>query len=158
MINLGFRSGKNMPNVYLEPTIIDRILEGVGILIATVTWVLAIIESFELPTQQGKIFILPSVMTFWIAMFLWTSRAPIRFYGSPVKLNERNYVMQYLIATRFTRVVSLIGCLAFFCNYFLELRNLLGVEPGIFPVLMYVFAGLLLLSFIGYYIIAFLNR
>ncbi len=33
MINLGPYSGKNCPNVRFHPTVIDRILEGTGLLI-----------------------------------------------------------------------------------------------------------------------------
>lgn len=39
MINLGPYSGKKCPNVRLQPTVLDRILEGTALLIVLVTWI-----------------------------------------------------------------------------------------------------------------------
>ena len=38
MINLGPYSGKNCPNVRFQPTVLDRILEGMALLVVLVTW------------------------------------------------------------------------------------------------------------------------
>lgn len=158
MINLGFRSGRNMPNVYLELTPVDRILEGLSVLLTVAAWILAILFYFGLVTPPSQLFVSPITMTVLVVVFLWASRAPIRFYNFPVKLNERNYVMQYFIATRFTRAVSLILCLMTFCGLFIELGWMFGVSDGFFLNMMHVIAGFLFLSFLVYYFLAFRHR
>lgn len=158
MINLGFYSGRNMPPVYLEPKSVDRILEGISILLMAAAWVMAIVFYYDLPSPSGRLFINPGVMVVLTVMFLWASRAPIRLYNFPVKLNERNYVMQYLIASRFTRVVNLFGNLIFFCGLFVEVEPLFDVRIGFFRMIMGAVGGLLLVAFIGYYIFAFRYR
>ena len=42
MLNLGPYSTKEFPNIRVYPTIIDRILEGVAVLLAIAAWVCAI--------------------------------------------------------------------------------------------------------------------
>lgn len=158
MINLGFRSGKSMPNVYLELTPVDRILEGLAIMLTVAAWVLAIVFYFNLAHPPSQLFISPIMMTVMVIVFLWASRAPIRFYNFPVKLNERNYVMQYFIASRFTRVASLIVCLMTFCGLLMELAWVLGVAEGVFLIMLHIITGILLLSFIVYYVLAFRYR
>jgi len=158
MINLGFKSGRDMPNVYLELAPMDRILEGLCILLTAAAWVLAVLFYFDSPSPSGRLFISPGAMTAFTVIFFWASRAPIRLYNFPVKLNERNYVMQYLIATRLSRVVGLIGNLILFFGLFIELAPQLGVESDIFLYLMHLGGGLLLASLIVYYILAFRNR
>lgn len=158
MINLGFRSGKSMPNVYLELTPVDRIVEGLAIMLTVAAWVLAIVFYFDLASPPSKLFIAPIVMTLLVVVFLWASRAPIRFYSFPVKLNERNYVMQYFIATRFTRVVGLLGCLIILCGLFVELEPIFDMAPGFFLNMMYGVTGFFILSFIVYYVFAFRYR
>ena len=158
MINLGFNSGKDMPNVYVELSPIDRILEGLVILLMAAAWVLAIVFYFDSPLPSSRLFIGPCAMIVFTVVFIWASRAPIRLYNFPVKLNERNYVMQYVIASRFTRVVNLIGNLTLFCTLLIELEAQLNVSQGLFTIFMHVTVGLLLLSFVGYYILAFRSR
>ncbi|WP_163173125.1 hypothetical protein [Bacteroides sp. 51] len=147
-----------MPNVYLELTLIDRILEGLAILFTVAAWILATVVYFGVVSPPSKLFVSPIAMTVAMIVFLWASRAPIRFYNFPVKLNERNYVMQYFIATRFTRVVSLIICLMSFCGLFMELEWVFGMTQGFFQLMMHIVLGVLLLSFVFYYIFAFRNR
>lgn len=158
MINLGFYSGKKMPNVYLELTIVDRILEGLTVLFTAAAWVIAIVFYFSLASRPDRLFYAPIGMTVFVVIFLWASRAPIRFYNFPVKLNELNYMMQYFIATRFARVVNLIGCLLFFCGLFIDLESISGATSGVFTILLHVVLGFFLLSFVGYYILAFRRR
>jgi len=158
MINLGFNSGKDMPNVYVELTPIDRILEGLAVLLMTAAWVLAIVFYFNSPVPSGRLFIGPCAMIVFTVVFIWASRAPIRLYNFPVKVNERNYVMQYVIASRFTRVINLIGNLTLFCTLLIELESQLNVPQGLFTIFMHVTVGLLVLSFAGYYFFAFRYR
>lgn len=158
MINLGFNSGKGMPNVYVELTIVDRILEGVAVMLATAAWVLALVFYFEHPTLSAKLFISPVLITVLLGVFLWASRAPIRFYNFPVKLTEQNYVMQYFIASRFVRILTPVLCLLIFFCLFVEVEYLLPVAPGLFLLFVHGITMLLLFSFIGYYVIAFRHR
>jgi len=158
MINLGFNSGKGLPNVYVELTPIDRILEGLAVLLMTAAWVLAIVFYYNSPVGSTRLFIGPCSMIVFTVVFIWASRAPIRLYSFPVKVNERNYVMQYVIASRFTRVINLIGNLTLFCTLLIELESQLNVSQGLFTTCMYATFGLLLLSFVVYYFFAFRYR
>lgn len=158
MINLGFRSGRNMPDVYVELTPIDRILEGLVALLVVAVWVLAVVFYFDSPLLSSQLFIRPCIMIVSAVLFLWASRAPIRFYNFPVKLNERNYVMQYIIASRFTRVVSVIVTLILCWEFFINLEPQLNISHGLFSTFEHITIGLLLLSFVGYYVFAFRYR
>lgn len=158
MINLGFNSGRKMPNVYLELSPIDRIIEGLSVLFVAAAWVLAIVFYYDLPSPPARLFISPGSMTVMTLLFLWLSRAPIRFYNFPVKLNERNYVMQYLLASRLTRTMSLIMNLLLFWGLFIEVEYFWGVPTGTFSILMTISGGLMIVSLVVYYIFAFRNR
>lgn len=158
MINLGFNSGNGMPNVRLELAPIDRILEGVAALLTIAAWILALVFYFRLSASGPRLFIAPCVMVALTAALIWSSRAPIRYYNFPVKLNERNYVMQYFIASRFIRILNIIANLMVFFGLFSELESSLNVPSGLFSLFMYIASGLMFLSLVGYYIFAFRNR
>lgn len=158
MINFGFKSGKNMPNVYLELTPLDRILEGLIVLFAVAAWVLTLVLYYNSSLPTKHLFIVSSVITMFTLLFLWSSRAPIRFYNFPVILNERNYVMQYFIASRFTRIIGLLLNPLLFFQAMITIEPGLNIPPGFFLIIVCAFTVLLLASFIGYYIVAFRHR
>lgn len=98
---------------------------------------------------------MPVIMTMTNIMLLWSGRAPIRYYNFPVKLNERNYVMQYFIAGRFVRIANLIVNLMMFGLF---TGALLEVKHWFFVFLTPVAIGMLLISLIVYRIIAYRYR
>lgn len=155
MINLGPHSGGNMPPVYLPPTLIDRIMELLSILLAVAVWVLVILFHSNLQVAPQKLFSPPVIMTVLSVLFLWSSRAPIRFYNFPVRLTERNYVMQLFLARRLSRVVSIIINLLFLCTVLNEAESLFAVKAGLFAMLRVVCIVLIVLSLAVYYFFAF---
>ena len=149
MINLGPFSGSNCPNVRFHPVLIDRILEGVAILLFLTTcgcilW---------LHIQGGELLI-PNV---WLAggvsllcliLMGVCSYLPVRFYNFPVRVNERNIGVQYQIAVRLTRVMNVVLNLMFLSGAFLEYYELA-------KVFFFGSFALLTLALLGYYFFAF---
>lgn len=149
MINLGPYSGKNCPDVRFQPTVLDRILEGIALLVVLVTW----ISIYWLYTQRGgallpAAWVMGGCSVFSLLLMGGLAYLPVRFINFPVQVTGRNAVVQYLFAVRLTRVMNIILLLV-----------LLGSVWGLY----YVFGKLLLLvslvllggAFIGYYILAF---
>lgn len=149
MINLGPYSGKNCPNVRYSPNIIDRVLEGAALLVLLVIWG----NIYWLYTQKAGVLSSSvwitggmSVLIFCIMEFC--SYAPVRWINFPVPVSERNIAVQYMLAVRFTRVVNIDICLMFLSATFLDYYWMARVFFGIS-------LGLLAISFIIYYIMAF---
>ena len=138
MINLGPYSGKNCPDVHFHPTVIDRILECAALIVVLATWV-GIYWLYEI---EGG-FSVFSYLFMGIAGYL-----PIRFINFPVRVTERNVAVQYLLATRFIRVMTVILALMFLGAVFKEHCALGGI-------LFFVPLVLLGLAFAVYYILAF---
>lgn len=152
MINLGFRSsGKGLPNVHIPLSVTDYVLLGVSVTILLGIGVLMLIHRDALTGDCYGSAGIALVMT----IMLWVStRLPVRFFNYPVRVNEQNIVRQHFLACRFVRIVSII------CNLlFLHLlTGQLGLdwEPqAVKQVAEFVFLGMLVAGFIGYYIMAF---
>lgn len=149
MINLGPYSGKNCPDVHFHPTVIDRILECAALIVVLATWVgiywLYEIEDVSLSADVWMTggFSVFSYLFMGIAGYL-----PIRFINFPVRVTERNVAVQYLLATRFIRVMTVILALMFLGAVFKEHCALGGI-------LFFVPLVLLGLAFAVYYILAF---
>lgn len=149
MINLGPFSGSNCPNVRFRPALIDRILEGVAILLFLTTcgcilWLHT--RGGELPIPN--VWIAGGVAFLCLILMGVCSYLPVRFYNFPVRVNERNIGIQYLLAVRLTRVMNVILNLMFLSGAFLE-------YCGLAKVFFFGSFGLLALALLGYYILAF---
>ena len=149
MINLGPYPGKNCPDVHFRPTVIDRVLECAALIVVLATWVgiywLYEIEDVSLSADVWMAggFSVFSYLFMGIAGYL-----PIRFINFPVRVTERNVAVQYLLATRFIRVMTVILSLMFLGAVFKKLCALGGI-------LFFVPLVLLGLAFAVYYILAF---
>lgn len=149
MINLGSYSGKNCPEVRYRPTALDRILEGAALFILLATWVCI----YWLYTRKGgalspNVWVMGGTSVFTFIIMGISSYLPVRFFNFPVRVNERNIVIQYLLAVRLTRVMNIIMCLTFLSAVFLDYYKIA------FYFFIATFA-LLILAFIGYYVLAF---
>lgn len=155
MINLGFHSGKNTPPVFLPPALPDRIMEIVSALIVISTWILAIVIYMRYSVPSMPLFAAPIAMTCATAAFLFAGRAPIRYYNFPVKLTERNSMIQLFLARRFLRVVGIIVNLLLLCVVMSEAEYLFDVQTELFTIVTFAFSGLIMCAFVIYYIFAF---
>lgn len=152
MINFGPYSGKNCPNVRFQPTVLDRILEGMALLVVLVTW----IGIYRLYVQKGgslspDVWIMGGFSVFCFLLMGIAGYLPIRFFKFPVRVTGRNAAVQYLLAMRFTRVMNIIFALMFLDAAFRECF-VLG------DILFFVPIALLGLAFAGYYVLAFKYR
>lgn len=149
MINLGPYPGRNCPNVRFQPTVLDRILEGMALLVVLVTWG----GIYWLYTQKGgslpsDVWMMGGFSVFCFLLMGIAGYLPVRFINFPVRVTERNVAVQYLLAIRFTRVMNVILTLMFLAAAFKE-YCVLG------RILFFAPLVLLGLSFAGYYILAF---
>lgn len=149
MINLGPFSGRNCPNVHFRPALLDRFLEGAAILIFLTTcgcifWLYTRIGEGLLP----NVWIMGGASLFTLIVMGACSYVPVRLNNFPVRVNERNIGIQYLLAVRLTRVMNVILNLMFLSGAFLEYYK----SAFVFFSASFV---LLALAFVGYYILAF---
>ena len=149
MINLGFYSGRNCPNVRFQPTVIDRILEGAVLFVILLTWG----GIYWLYTQKGlslspNVWMMGGISVFCAVLLGVCSYLPIRFINFPVRVNERNAGIQYVLAIRLVRGLNVILSLNFFFTTFMEYSASASLCLNISLVL-------LVLLFITYYILAF---
>lgn len=147
MINLGPYSGKHCPNVRFHPSLLDRMLEGAALLLVLascgcICW-FYIHKEGEFPPYLWwvGVSLLLSFLIIGGASYL-----PVRFINFPVRVNERNVGVQYLLAVRLTRVVNVILSLMFLGGVLSEFTG------GGFLVLACV---LLAIAFGVYYFLAF---
>ena len=152
MINLGPYSGKNCPNVHFQPTIIDRILEGVALLVLLAVW--------------GSVYWLYTSSSGWVSPHIWVTGgaatfafiivaacayAPVRRINFPVRVSERNIGIQYLLAIRLTRAMNVVLGLIFLSSTYMESYALATVFYGVSFILLAI-------VFIVYFILAFKNK
>lgn len=149
MINLGPYSGKNCPNVRYHPGIIDRALEVAALLIVLIIWGCI----YWLYTQKGvsnspEIWIPGGMSVLCFIIMELSSYVPVRKINFPVRVNERNIGIQYLLAVRFTRVMNVILGLLFLSSLLLNYYRIASIYFGIAIALMFI-------AFVIYFIFAF---
>ena len=149
MINLGSYSGKGAPEVRFRPMVIDRSLEGVALLVVLATWVG--IGCLYVQTDgrlSSYVWAMGGCSVFCFLLMWITSYVPVRFINFPVRVNERNVGIQYLLAVRLVRVMNIIVCLMLLACSFLEHCE--------FSKYLLMLSWLLLaLALLGYYVLAF---
>lgn len=149
MINLGSYSGKDCPDVRFRPVLIDRMLEGIALLVVLAT--LTVVG--WLYAQKGE----PLSSAVWLSagcsLFAFllvggSAYLPIRFINFPVRITERNVAVQYLLAVRLLRVLNIVLSLVLLARV-LTMYYVWGK-------LLFFAAFLLLgLALAGYYVLAF---
>ncbi len=159
MLNLGFYSGRNMPNIRLTPTMADRIMELLALLLLIGGWVFAFVTHVKGGIEFSKdLWISLGINTFAFLLAAGIAYIPIRFVNFPVRVHEGNMVVQYRYATRFCRVLNIViqllcvgGVLYFFHDFY-------GISPEAIHNMFLAGAGLFLILFLGYYILAIRHR
>ena len=104
MINLGFNSGKDAPNVRYYPTLIDRTLELTVVCINITMWVAFFLlhNKIELSTETAVLGTIVSILIGITAYF------PIRYFNFPIKITQQNVAIQYTLAVRYVRSLNII--------------------------------------------------
>lgn len=149
MINLGFYSGKNAPEVRFRPMVIDRILEAAALLVVLATWVGIYWLYVQAEGRLSSYVWMMGGCSVFCFLLMWVAAClPVRFINFPVRVNERNIGIQYLLAVRLVRVMNIILCL-------LLLGELLVEFYGFPKSLLVLLLLLLMLVLLVYYVLAF---
>lgn len=152
MINLGPYSGKDCPNVRYQPRMIDRILDGAALfLLLAICGAICWLHFHIAAPLSGNVWILGGTAVLISAIMYFCSFAPVRLINFPVRVHQWNIAVQYLLAIRFCKVLSVIINLSFLFGVFMDYYKWASFLFGSSFVL-------LILAFIGYYIVAFRYR
>lgn len=148
LINLGSYPGRDCPNIHFKPTVIDRILEAVALLMLLVVWV----SVYLLYTWKGgilshNVWIMGGMALFCTVLLGICSYAPVRNINFPVRVNERNIGVQYLLAVRLIRILNVTLNLIF-------LSSIFGEYYKMARLFFYTGFGVLSLILIVYFVIA----
>lgn len=149
MINLGPYSGKNCPNVRYHPGIIDRALEVVALLIVLAIWgCIYWIYTREGASHSSEMWISGGLAVLSFIIMACCSYVPVRMINFPVRVNEQNISIQYLLAVRFARVMNIILELVFLSSLLLNYYRIASIFFGMAIILMFI-------AFVIYFIFAF---
>ncbi len=160
VVHLGFHSGKQLSNVRVYPTVVDRILEAMALFF----WILLAISTVYVglhtsaPGVQSKAWIMGGMGMAVMALMAYTAYMPIHKYSFPFKITEQNVVAQFQLATRITRAMNVIVGGMLLCGVWLEAESLLGLPDGFFVVGMNVSATLMVVALLVYYFFAYRYR
>lgn len=118
MINLGRHPATEALNVRLIPQPIDRILEVATALLVILMWV-----GFFVFVNERTLIGIPIIGTIVVGVTHGCAYAPLRYFNLPVRINERNAAIQYLLASRLCRVISIPTALLFCGTLIKDLVN-----------------------------------
>ncbi len=144
MINLGFYSGKKLPNVRVQSTLLDRAMEGVALLLWILLGVLALYCLLRMSDSDLPKKALASWGAYTLMMILvaYASYAPVRQFNFPFRVTERTVVVQYRLATRLCRVLNITMGLMFLAISFAGVGPMLDLNKALtfvmLPVVMLV--------------------
>lgn len=149
MINLGSYSGKNCPDVRFCPALMDRLLEGIALLLVLATW--AVIGWLSIQKEESllsAVWVEGGCSLFSFLLLGGSAYLPVRFINFPVRVTERNVAVQYLLAVRFVRVLNIVISLV--------MLALVLVQYDAWGRLLFFVSFVLMgLAIIGYYVLAF---
>ena len=157
MLNLGPYSTKEFPNIRVYPTIIDRILEGVAVLLAIAAWVCAIWVYIHIEDKitANFSFMAAGLGTLCLLLVGISAYLPIRWIRFPVRITERNVAVQYFMAARIARILNVFLTLLFLTLVFNKVEMGYGIPQDLCNMITSAVVGLMILALIVYYILAF---
>ncbi len=157
MFNLGPYSTKEFPNIRVYPTIIDRILEGVAVLLAIAAWVCAIWVYIHIEDKitANFSFMAAGLGTLCLLLVGISAYLPIRWIRFPVRITERNVAVQYFMAARIARILNVFLTLLFLTLVFNKVEMGYGIPQDLCNMITSAVVGLMILALIVYYILAF---
>lgn len=143
-------------SVRFTPSVIDRILETAAIVISVVAFGLALYAIYSLPVKAPILlwlcpFAIP-VMAFVFYKLGYASPQKISF---PFRITKQNLGIQYLLAVRLSRVLSIFFCLMVLCSV---LTLVAQTHQSILPGIILLLSLLMLVCLVVYFILAYRYR
>lgn len=160
MLDLGRYSAKNIQVARVYPSLVDRILEIVALLLILFTWGSAIWIYFILHNKSGSssVFATAGGATA-VALILGISAyIPIRMIKFPFRITEHNAQAQLFLARRLVRVLNVVTLLIFITIVFTQHEQACGIPTGMAHICTGIATILLILMMIIYYIFAYRYR
>lgn len=156
MINLGRYFVDDELSIRFTPSVIDRILEVVAIVISVVAFGLACYGIYTLPIKPPILlwlcpFVIP-LMTFVLYRLGYASPQKISF---PFRITKQNLGMQYLLAVRLSRVLNIILSLMVLCSV---LTLVAQPHQSVLPKIILLLSLLMLVCLVIYFILAYRYR
>lgn len=155
-INLGRYYVDDELSVRFTPSVIDRILEVVAIVIGLVAFGFACYGIYTLPIKPPILlwlcpFVIP-LMTFVLYRLGYASPQKISF---PFRITKQNLGMQYLLAVRLSRVLNIILSLMVLCSV---LTLVAQPHQSVLPKIILLLSLLMLVCLVIYFILAYRYR
>lgn len=156
MLNLGPYSTKEYPNLRIKPTVVDRLLEAMTIVIVVAAWVCLLYVYFNSANRAMYCHLLTS-MALGLPTFLLFGIAylPIRFVNFPIRITANNVATQYFLAIRLLRVINVLITLLFLFFVMNKVSKDLDIAKDIIYLLSAIVTTFIPISLIVYYIFAF---
>ena len=152
-VNLGNYSAGEFGQVRFSPSFLDRVLEGITLLVMLSTWALVFYQCSvpggltEAEAECEWIVIISSLIV--TGLLGITAYCTMKRYKFPVRLTAYNIAMQCMLAVRCVRVLNI-------CINLMFLVSTLA-QSGILPTEAFIFIpfALMILSLLTYYMLAY---
>lgn len=160
MIRFGYHSAPDKTISLPKMGVLDYVMEYTVIFVLVVTGTLTLFYYSQLSgksltecwTNAGLIVLL-------VGSYLFVVRASIQFYHFPVRITEHNVYVQFLLASRASRLaIMMVVFMMFFLQLELFAVNIWNISKGIFSILMTCALAGLIVTLIVYYILAIRYR
>lgn len=161
MIRIGRFSARHLEEIKLQRTPVDYILLGISVLLCIALWVLAFFFDSWLPQElnHSELFKIASVGTILMLVIAGVANfASACSFSYPVRVTERNLAVQYFLALRFVRILSVLIGILMILVLFNSIEVFLPVTDGLFNILIAVSAASLAVTVVIYYLFARKNR
>ena len=155
MINLGRYLVDEELSVRFTPSIIDRILEGVAIVIDIAAFVVACYAVYSLPEKPILVWLSPFVIPIMAFVFYKLGYASPQKIAFPFRITKQNLGIQYLLAVRLSRVLAIFFSLMILCSV---LTLMAQTHNTILPGIILLLSLLMLVCLVVYYIFAYRYR
>lgn len=157
MLKLGSHSATEFSGVRIHPTVVDRILEGVAVLLVVAFWACAVWVYFHVEDKvtANSSFLYAGLGTLVFLLMGVSAYFPIRFVRFPVRITERNVATQFFLVTRMVRVQNIMIVLLFSVLIFSKVEMGFGIPQGLCSKLMVGVSCLMVMVMVVYNVLAF---
>ena len=154
-INLGRYYVDDELSVRFTPSIVDRILEVVAIVINIVAFVLACYAVYSLPERSIVLCLTPLVIPIMAFVFYKLGYASPQKIAFPFRITKQNLGIQYFLAVRLSRVLAIFFSLMVLCSV---LTLMAQTYNSTLPVIILLLSLLMLVCLVVYFILAYRYR
>lgn len=156
LINLGKNYVGDELSVRFTPSVIDRILEVAAIVISVVSFVLALYAIYTIPIKPPMLlWLCPFAIPVMAYLFYRLGYASPQKISFPFRITKQNLGIQYLLAVRLSRVLSIFFSLMVLCSV---LTLMVQTHQSIFPGIILLLSLLMLVCLVVYFIFAYRYR